>query len=496
MAIRVDVRTSTSLLGTVLMGLTGPLAVLAVVALVYREPIVPFVVPAVVSLVVGFGLSRFERTDPGPREAFLLVALAWLSVALVGAIPFVLAGTGTFANPVNALFESMSGITTTGATVIRDFSVHTRSLLLWRSVLQWLGGLGILVFAVGLLSGLSVSGAQLMETETQTRNVTKLTPRITHTARILGVLYVGLTSLLVVILLALHFTGFAPQMTLYNALAHALTTVSTAGFSPEAESVGAFSPVVQWVVTVFMFVGATNFVILYMLTQGDVSRLRNSEEFRFYLGIVVAMTALLAAVLAINDEFATIEATLRHALFQVISIVTTTGYATTDFNGWASSARYLLFLGMFVGGMAGSTTCSIKTVRWLIVVKTFRRDLFTAIHPSAVVPIRLSGRPVEESAVRDSVVFVLASVVIVGMFTVFIVADVARTGTDLGEFAAAGAAASTFLNVGPAFGFAGPFGSYANFPGTTKLVMTVLMWVGRIEIVPVFVLFTPSFWWS
>jgi len=496
MAIRVDVRTSASLLGTVLTALSGPLAVLAVVALVYREPIVPFVVPAVVSLVVGFGLSRFERTDPGPREAFLLVALAWLSVALVGAIPFVLAGTGSFANPVNALLESMSGITTTGATGILAFTGHARSLLLWRSVLQWLGGLGILVFAVSLLSGLSVSGAQLMETETQTRDVTKLTPRITHTARILGVLYTGLTSLLVVVLLALHFTGFAPRMTLYNALAHALTTVSTAGFSPEAESVGAFSPVVQWVVTAFMFVGATNFVVLYMLTQGDVSRLRDSEEFRFYLGIVVAVAALLAIVLAINDEFATTEATLRHALFQVVSIVTTTGYATTDFDVWSTGARYLLFLGMFVGGMAGSTTCSIKTVRWLVVVKAFRRDLFTAIHPSAVVPIRLSGRPVEESAVRDSVVFVLASVVIVGAFTVFVVADAARTGTDLGEFAAVGAAASTFLNVGPAFGFAGPFGSYANFPETTKLVMTVLMWIGRIEIVPVLVLFTPSFWRS
>jgi trk system potassium uptake protein TrkH len=496
MAIRVDVRTSASLLGTVLQALAAPLAALVAVALFYGDPLLPFVVPLVLSLALGTGMRRFERASPGPRETFLLVALAWLAVALVGTLPFVLAGAGTLAHPVNALFESMSGITTTGATVIRDFGVHSRSILLWRSVLQWLGGLGILVLAVGLLSELSVSGAQLMETETQTTDVTKLAPKIAKTARLLGGIYAGLTGLMVAVLLALHLAGLAPNMGLYNAVAHAFTAVSTAGFSPEAASIGAFSPAVQWAVIPFMFVGATNFVLLYYLLQGDPSRLRTSEEFRFYLAVVLGATALVTTALVLDGRFETVEATLRHALFQVVSIVTTTGYATVDFTGWSTLPRHILFLGMFVGGMAGSTTCSIKTLRWLVVVKAFRRDLFTAIHPEAIRPVRLTGSPVDESTIRDIYTYTLVSIVIFSLLTVFVVVDAARVGLALSEFEAMSAAASTFLNIGPAFGFAGPYSSYEGFPHSTKLVMTVLMWVGRIEIVPVLVLFTSAFWRS
>jgi trk system potassium uptake protein TrkH len=496
MAIRVDIRTSASLLGTVLQALAVPLVALIGVALLYGDPPLPFAVPAVLSLAVGTGLERFERASPGPREAFLLVALAWLAVALVGTLPFVLAGAGTLAHPVNALFESMSGITTTGATVITDFSTHSRSILLWRSVLQWLGGLGVLVLAVGLLSELAVSGAQLMETETQTQDVTKLTPKIASTARLLGGIYAGLTGLMVAVLLGLHLAGVAPAMGPYNAVAHAFTAVSTAGFSPEAASIGAFSPAVQWAVIPFMFVGATNFVLLYYLLRGDPSRLRDSEEFHFYLAVVLGATALVAASLVLNGRFETVEATLRHALFQVVSIVTTTGYATVDFSGWSTLPRHILFLGMFVGGMAGSTTCSIKTVRWLIVLKAFRRDLFTAIHPEAIRPVRLTGSPVDESTIRDIYTYTLVSIVLFSLLTVFVVTDAARADLALSEFEAMGAAASTFLNIGPAFGFAGPYGSYEAFPHSTKLVMTVLMWVGRIEIVPVLVLFTRAFWRS
>lgn len=494
--LRVDWRTSASLLGTVLKSLSAPLAVVLCVAFYYGEALVPFALPLLLSFAVGIGLERLEQDSLGPREAFLLVALAWLSVALVGAIPFVLAGEGALARPVNALFEAMSGITTTGATILVSFEAHSRAILLWRSVLQWLGGLGILVLAVGLLSELSVSGAQLMETETRTRSVTKLTPHIAGTARLLGGLYVGLTALLVLVLLGLRVVGLAPEMGVYDAVAHALTTISTAGFSPEARSIGAFSPAVQWTIIPFMLVGATNFVLLYHFTQGDPSRLRESEEFRFYLGIVAVATVLVATSLTLEGRFATVETTLRHALFQVVSIFTTTGYATVDFDAWSALSRHVLFVGMFVGGMAGSTTCSIKTLRWLVVVKTFRRDLFTAIHPSVIAPVRLSGQPIDEATIRDVYAYTLVSIVIFSLLTVFVVVDAARVGLDIGEFEAMSAAASTFLNIGPAFGLAGPYGTYAGFSDLTKLVMVVLMWVGRIEIVPVLVLFTPAFWRS
>ncbi|MFC6835172.1 TrkH family potassium uptake protein [Halomarina ordinaria] len=492
--IRVRWRTSVSYLGTVLKGLTVPLLVSALVSLAYGESVVPLGATAALSLLVGVTLERLERDGLGPRETFLMVALTWLSIALLGALPFFLAGTGVFADPVNALFEGMSGITTTGATVINDFEAHPRGVLFWRQLLQWLGGLGILILAVALLSQLSVGGARLMETESQTTDLTKLAPRITETARLLGGLYAALTAAMTLILLALYAVGAAPGMTPYNAVSHALTTVSTAGFSPEAQSVGAFSPVVQWVVVAFMFVGATNFVLLYYLVRGDPTRLRKSEEFRFYLAVVAGATLLTAGFLALDGTFPGTEETVRHATFQVVSIVTTTGYASTDFNTWSVGARHVLFLGMFMGGMAGSTTCSIKTFRWLVVLKSFRRDLLTAIHPDAIRPVRLGSSVVDEETIRDVYAYVLLSVVIFVALTVFIVVDVGRAGVRMGEFDVMSAAASTFLNIGPAFGPAGPYGSYDVFPTTTKLAMVVLMWVGRIEIIPVLVLFTPRFW--
>jgi trk system potassium uptake protein TrkH len=422
--------------------------------------------------------------------------VTWLVVAFVGAVPFYLVGTGVFGSTVNAVFESMSGITTTGATVVVSFEAHPRGLLFWRQLIQWLGGLGILVLAVGLLSQLDVGGAQLMETETQTQDVTKLTPRIAGTARIIGGLYLGLTALVVAVLLGLNLAGLAPEMGPYNAVAHALTSISTAGFSPEPESVGAFSPAAQWALIAAMLVGATNFVLLYALVQGRFDRLRRSEELWFYLGIVAAASALLFVVLEVDIGFGPIEPTLRHAVFQVTSIVTTTGYATVDFDLWSPAAKHLLFLGMFVGGMAGSTTCSIKSFRWLVVVKTLRRDLFTEIHPDAIRPIRVGGTVVDEGTIRDVNAYVVLSLLIFAFLTVFVVVETADSDLGITEFDAMGIAAATFLNIGPAFGVAGPYGSYGELSATTKWVLVVLMWVGRIEIVPVLVVLTPTFWRS
>ena len=494
--VAVDWRTSATLVGTVLKALTVPLAGTAAVAAWYGEATIPFLVPLGLTLVAGLALERFDRRDLGLRESYLMVALTWLAIAFVGAIPFVLAGQGVLADPINAMFESMSGVTTTGATVIDSFDAHGKSIHLWRALLQWMGGLGILVLAVAVLSQISVGGAQLMETETQTQDLTKLTPRIEETARLLGMLYVGLTALMVLSWLALRVAGLAPNVTLYQAVAHAFTAVSTAGFSPEPASLGYFSPAVQWVTILFMFAGATNFVLLYFLLKGDPSRLRGSDEFRFYLGIVLGAAGLTAAFLAVDGQFDRVEPLVRNALFQVVSIVTTTGYATVDFNLWSAGAKHVLFLAMFTGGMAGSTTCSIKTLRWLVVVKSLRRDLFTEIHPEAIRPVRLSGQAVDEETIKDIYGYVLLSLVIFALLTVLVVIDATRVAGGVGEFEAMGAAASTFLNIGPAFGAAGPYGSYLHFPDTTKLAMIVLMWVGRIEIIPVLVILTPAYWRS
>ncbi|WP_324757710.1 TrkH family potassium uptake protein [Haloarcula sp. GH36] len=491
----VDVRSSLNVLGSILQYLAVPLTLPVVVALVYGESPTPYLVTIAVSVGVGTVLAQLPRRRIHDREAFLTVSLAWLSIALVGALPMVIEGTGVFASPINAAFEGMSGITTTGATVIRDFGAHSRALLLWRQVLQWLGGLGVLLLATAVLSRLSVAGAQLMETESRTETVTKLTPGIGDTAKILGRLYLGLTAGAALVLLGLGAIGLAPNMTLYNAVAHALTAIATAGFSPEAESLGAFSPAVQWVTVVFMIVGATNFVLIYAVLRGDIGRLRNSPEFRFYVGVLLTVSLLVTGLLFSNRTIAGgLEPTVRHAVFQTASIVTTTGYASTDFNTWSAAAKHVLFSCMFIGGMAGSTTCSLKALRWLIVTKSFWRDLNVAAHPRSIVPVRLGAEVVDESTIRDVYAYTLVAFVFFLVGTVVLVADGERANAPLTEFEALSAAASMFFNIGPAFGRAGPYGTYDGFARSSKVVMFLLMWIGRIEIVPVLVLLTPTFW--
>lgn len=504
MRIRVDWRSSASLVGTVLRWLAVPLAIPLVLAVFEGEDVLAFGGAIAVTIAVGTLLERLrEDRELGQREAFVVVAAIWLAVAIVGAIPFVLADPESvsdpqaLAHPVNALFESMSGITTTGATILAEFESHSRAVMLWRQLLQWLGGLGILVVAIGLLSNLMVGGAQLMETETQTRSVHKLSPQIDSTARLIWGLYVGLTLAAVVVLYGLHLLGMAPNMDLFNAVSHALTSVATAGFSPHPESIGGFSPAVQWALVPFMILGATNFILLYAITQGEFSRPRESDELRFYLGVLGGISLIVILVLAGDPEFeGGIEPTVRHGLFNVVSIMTTTGYASIDYTFWTPAAKHFLFLCMFIGGMAGSTTCSIKTVRWLVIIKALRRNLFLAVHPQAVRPLRIGGDVVKEETIRDIFSYVLLAIVIFFALTVVVVVDSGRVGESVTEFEAMGAAASIFLNIGPAFGLAGPFDNYLGFPTTTRAVMVVMMWVGRIEIIPVLVLLTPAYWRS
>lgn len=495
MVVRVDWRTSCSLTGAVLRGLAVPLFPCLVLAAVNGRDVIPFLVTIGLTLALGQALYRLRDTwRLHDREAFLMVALLWLVVAVVGAVPFWLAGSGGFSDPIMALFESTSGITTTGATVVRDFSVHSSALLLWRQLIQWLGGLGILIVATAVLARLSVGGAKLMETESQIANVARLTTRFRDTARLLVGLYAGITTLAVAVLLGLWAVGLAPSMTLFDAVAHALTSVSTAGFSPRPESAGAFSPAVQWALIGFMAIGATSFVLIYAGLRGNIDRIRNSEELRFYLGVLFTLSLIIAIVLTVDGEFETVEQTVRHAVFQVVSLVTTTGYATVDFDLWSAPAKHVLFICLFIGGMAGSTTCSIKSFRWLVVAKAFNRDLFVAASPEAIRPVRLSGQVVDEETVRDVYSYTLISLLVFLLSTIALVVLSAWLGHTVTEFEALGAAASTFFNVGPAFGQAGPYGTYATFPRVSVLLMTLLMWVGRIEVIPVLVLLRLSFW--
>ncbi|WP_254764609.1 TrkH family potassium uptake protein [Natrinema marinum] len=507
MRLRTDWRASVALVGTLLKYLAVPLVVPVVVALVYAESIVPFVATIVLTIAVGYGLERLDR-DPElqVREAMLFVAISWLAVAVVGAVPYVIAGWGTestLAHPVNALFESMSGFTTTGATVLGEISLeeHSHAVMMWRQLTQWLGGMGIIVLMVAILPELAVSGAQLVESEAPGPQLQKLTPRIAETARILWLVYFAFTVVFMAILYGLHLVGLAPEMGLYNAVAHGFTTLPTGGFSPEADSVAAFSAIVQWTFVPFMIVAGTNFALFWHVFSGEGHRFVRNSEFRAYIAAIGGLTALLAAILytgaapTLDLGGATegiLENSLRQSAFQIASLLTSTGYATSDFVDWSSTGKIVLLFAMLVGGCAGSTGGGVKVVRWLIVFKILRRELFTASHPEVVRPIRLGGNVVDEDAIRGVLGFTFLYLFIFAIATLLIALDANRlVDTPLEAFSAS---LATIGNIGPGFGFLGPFGSYTEFPIPSKLLMIFLMWIGRLEIIPVLVMFTGGFW--
>ncbi|MXR51098.1 TrkH family potassium uptake protein [Halovenus sp. WSH3] len=504
----VDWRQSVALTGTVIKWLAVAMVVPLITSLVYGEDTLVFLASMAVAVAVGTALEQLDSDDDiKPPEALLLVALAWLGAAIVGAVPYLIAGTGTIAHPVNALFESMSGFTTTGATVLGEISTdqHSHAIMIWRQLTQWLGGMGIIVLMIAILPEIAVNGAELMQQEAPGPELQKLTPRIAQTARVLWLFYLGFTVLFAVLMTVLHYAGLAPNMDLYNAIAHGFSTLPTGGFSPESQSIAAFSPVVQWAVIPFMVVAGTNFALFWYLRNGQFGLVTNDPEFRTYLGALVTITVVLAGLLyagsapALGDlggvTAGDLENAARQAAFQIGSLMNSTGYATSNFARWDTGAQVLLLFAMFIGGSAGSTGGGIKVVRWLIVAKAAKRQLDTAAHPDTVQPIRLGEFIVDEEAIRGVLAFTLLYFVLVAVGMVVFAVDAGRTADlSLAPIDALSASLATVGNIGPGFGPVGPFGSYLAFPNTSKLLMIFFMWIGRLEIIPVLALFTGAFW--
>jgi trk system potassium uptake protein TrkH len=531
MRLRVDVRATGAFLGAVVKYLALAMVVPLVVAVVYGEDIWVFGVSIALAVGVGLALEQLDD-DPsmGPPEAMLLVTLSWVSASVIGTVPYLLAGLGAestvglstgspgavVSSLTNALFESTSGFTTTGATVLGEISLdrHSHALLMWRQLTQWLGGMGIIVLMVAILPELAVNGAQLIRAEAPGPDLQKLTPRIAQTARILWLVYFGFTLLLVVVLSAMHYLGPVvgldpvPRMDLYNAVAHGFTSLPTGGFSPQADSIGFFSPVAQLTIVPFMVVAGTNFALFWYLISGDIKSIAYDPEFRAYIGALAVLIAVLAVVLFRGaaagvtgqpgpvPEGAAGDA-LRQAIFQIGSIMNSTGYATSDFAQWEASGRVVLLFAMFIGGSAGSTGGGIKVIRWLVLLKAARRELAVTARPDAVQPVRIGNAVLDEAVIRKVAVFSILYLVIYGVATVFFLFDVQRTASiDLSVLDAMSASIATLGNIGPGFGPLGPFGSYLEFPVESKLVMVVLMWLGRLEIVPMLAIFTGVFWRS
>ena len=500
----VDMRATLSYTGTIVKLLSASMSVPLVVALIYGEDALTFAVSMTLAVAVGAGMERLDdEPDLGPRDALAVVSLAWFMAAVVGAIPYVIAGYGTasaLGHPVNALFESMSGFTTTGATATAEISFerHSHAVLMWRQLTQWLGGMGIIVLMVAILPQLAVNGAELMKSEAPGPGLQKLTPRIAETARALWLIYAGFTAALIAIPFGLGLTPLAPNMDLYNAIAHSFSTLPTGGFSPEAESIGAFSPVVQWVFVPFMVLAGVNFALFWYVLRDDPREMIGNTEFRMYLGLVTGFAAVLAVGLFYGGAPETgiggvtegvTESALRHGAFQIASVLNSTGFATANFAEWDTQTKFFLLFVMFVGGSAGSTGGGIKVIRWLILLKVLYRELYTTANPDVVRPVRLGGEVVDEDVIRGILVFTLLYFLVFALSAVFIELDTARVGEGLTGTQAFAASLATIGNIGPGLGPLGPFGSYEFLPNATKLLMIGLMWIGRLEIVPVLALF-------
>ena len=499
MRLGVDVGSTFDLVGGVLKWVGATFVVPAAVAIGYGEAFWPFLVSGVVTVAAGLALDQITGPKSGaavgPREAFLVVALIWLLVPVFGALPFLLGDVPQLSNPVNAYFESVSGFTATGATVLVDVEALGQAMLFWRQFTHWLGGMGIIILAVAILPRLRIGGRRLLESELAgPTEIEHFNETVRETARRLWVLYAGLTVVAILALALLGWTGLDPAMTLFDAVCQALSVIALGGFSSRNISTAAFAPITQYVLLVLMIVAGINFLRLYrVIVQRHVRVLARDEELRLYLAFI-ALGSLLVVFELLAGGFEDGETAFRLGTFQAVSIMTTTGFGTADSTAWGPLASMTLLLLMFVGASAGSTGGSIKVIRHLLLFKLVKRELEQVVHREAVVPIRASGVVVDERALRSAVVFVLLYLLTFALGALALLVAARGSGNEVDVLEAIGASAACLGNVGAAFGFAGPFGSYEQFGDLSTVILTLLMWLGRMEIIPVAVLLSRNYW--
>lgn len=481
-----NLRFTLHIFGNILKFLGLLMLVPAVFPLFYREDdLWAFVVSALITSSLGFTLEKLTRPSDAANEierkdGFLIATLAWFGASVFGAIPFMLYGALT--NPADAFFESVAGFTTTGASVITDIESLPHGILFWRNFSQWLGGMGIIVLAIAILPRLAVGGMQLMGLEAPGPTTEKITPRVTETAKKLWVVYLGLSMALV---LFLALAG----MPVFDSVLHSFSTMSTGGFSPKNLSIASYnSSLIDVIITVFMFIAGINFVLLYWLLHGNFRRLTQNSEFKFYL--LLNVTAILVISLELwRSVYMSFFESLRYVGFQVLSISTTTGFATENFDLWPSFAKWFLLLLMFFGGCAGSTSGSIKIIRMMVLAKKGYNEMHKIIYPRAVVPIRIDKKPVSGDVLSS-----ITSFFLIYLFIFLVGTLVVMAAEDLPIITAISACAATLGNVGPGLGEVGPAGNYANLSNVTKVVFSFLMLTGRLELFTVLVLITPAFW--
>ena len=413
------------------------------------------------------------------RDGYLVVTFGWLLMSFTGSLPYLI--SGAIPTYPNAFFESISGFTTTGATILADIEDLPKGILFWRSLTQWIGGMGIIVLAVAILPILGIGGMQLFQSEAPGISPDKLKPRIRDTAKRLWIIYISLTLTETVLLMV-------GGMSFFDAINHGLTTMATGGFSPKNASIAFYeSPYLQYVITVFMFLAGTNFTLTYFIVKGKLNKVWANEEFRYYVGLVLLITLITTIGIYLSTDEAW-EPSFRHAIFQVISIMSTTGYITADYTAWAPLITMIFIILMFVGASAGSTAGGVKIVRHVILLKNSLLELKRQLHPSAIIPVRYNGK-----AVTQDITFnVLAFFIIYMIFFALGVVSMSLVGVDF--MTAVGATATSLGNIGPGIGTVGPVDNFAHLPSAGKWILSFLMLLGRLELFTVIILFMPYFW--
>jgi len=450
----------------------------------------------IITIFLGLLLYFFNKptsTNIQKKEGYLIVTLGWLTLSFTGMLPYLF--TGAIPNITDAFFETLSGYSTTGSSILTDIESMPKGILFWRSATHWIGGMGIIVLTIAILPLLGIGGMQLFMAEAPGPSADKLHPRITDTAKRLWLIYVTLT-------LAEFFLLKVAGMTWFDAINHAMATVSTGGFSTKNASLSHWNgmPMVQYIVIFFMFVAGTNFVLTYFALKGKVRKVIQSEEFRYYFfGVLSIATIIAVIIIFFQDEtlqttiahpavLGKTESAIRHALFQVISVVTTTGFVTADFTMWSFFATGIFFALFFLGGSAGSTSGGIKVMRHIVMLKNSFLEFKKTLHPNAIIPVRYNGK-----SVSQNIVFNILSFFVIYML-IFIISSVILTLLGLDFMSALGAAASSLGNIGPAIGSVSPVDNFSHLSVGAKWFCSFLMLIGRLELFTVLILFTPFFW--
>lgn len=442
---------------------------------------IPFLITILITGFIGLLLNRNETSDKkiGAKEGLTIVTLGWIVISILGALPLYLSNSTP--SYIDAFFEIVSGFTTTGATVIDDVEVLPLGILFWRSMTHWIGGMGILVFTLALIPALGIGGFQIFKAESPGPITSKIAPKIKDTAKILYITYISITLMEVVLL---KIGG----MSLFDSFVYTFATVGTGGFATKNASVGAYnSTYIYIIIGIFMMLSGINFSIYYSIFKGKWKEALKNEELRLYLSIIAI--AIIGITLNLYfTSYGSVLASLKDSFFQVISIITTTGFSTTDFDLWPTFSKAILFLLMFIGGSAGSTGGGMKVIRILVIIKLIKNNILKIFHPRAVIPVKINNKIIYNETIASINSFFALYIILFAISTVL----VSLEGVDL--ISSASTVAATLGNIGPGFGFVGPSNTFSGYTSITKIFLSFLMLLGRLELFTIIALLVPKNW--